>query len=469
MAVVRARSSPPYALIVFVFLTVIFLGLTIWFSIRMGDAEKQATVAKADLAKVKAANDQSFYNSLMKGPNVTGSALSQASAQMTRLKSVIEPGGESKSGDEVAQDAARALSDIGKTDGKLVPVLQNMNNDLNAANAQAASLRTQIKSLEDQAGQAAQANTKAAEAAQAQINQLKEQLTASTNVGSDQRKANEDAMKSFQDQVTKLKEDAEAKGREEFLKRQTLETDLAKANETIKTLRNQLQGQKTALTEALQPAGKIVRAPVGTGEVYIDLGRRDKIVQGMTFSVHDPRIGVRGKIEENPGQNILAADTEAAGKGGIEVIQVGETESLCRIEKVNKNAIIQVGDLISNPVYQNTRNRKTHFRVIGDFDLDGDGVATAGERDRVIQMITAWGGTIDDSVTPQTDFLVAGTPPSVPNKPVQSTPGGVAEQRAKELSSYNDEIVEAKRSSVPILNVNRFLAMIGYYNTSIVR
>jgi hypothetical protein len=468
MAVVRARSSPPYALIIFVFLSVIFLGIAIWLGIGKGDAEKRLDAATRDLARIKRNSDQPFLDVLMRDNKTNASALSVANAQIARLKSVIETS-DNKGADEVVLDAKRILDANGKTDSQLVPALDDFANKLKAAQSEASSLRTQIKTLEDQAAQVAQTNAKNAEAIQTQLNQFKEQLTSQTNVSAEQRKANEDAMSNFQNQVTKLKEDAEAKSREEFLKRQTLEADLAKANETITKLRNQLEGQKTAMTQALQPAGKIVRAPAGTGEVYIDLGRRDKVVVGMTFSVHDPRIGVRGKIEDRPGQSSLAADIEAAGKGGIEVIQVNETESLCRIEKVNKDQMIQVGDLISNPVYQNTRNRKSHFVVVGDFDLDGDGVATTGERDRVSQMITAWGGTIDEEVTPQTDFLVAGTPPAAPSKVMESAPGGIADQRAKELTSYGDKIVEAKRSSVPILNVNRFLAMIGYYNTSIVR
>jgi hypothetical protein len=468
MAVVRARSSPPYALIVFVFLSVIFLGIAIWLGIGKGDAEKRLEAKDKELAQVKGPNDRKTFEALMRDNKSNASALSIANTQITRLKSVIESS-DNKGADEVVLDAKRALDASGKTDSQLLPTLDDYANKLKAATAEATSLRKQIADLQDSATKVAEANTKTAESMQQQLNQFKEQLTAQTNVGAEQRKANEDAVTNFQNQVNKLKEDAEARHREDFLRIQTLEGDLAKANETINTLRNQLQGQKTTLSAAMQPAGKIVRAPGGTGEVYIDLGRRDKVVVGMTFSVHDPRIGVRGKMDDRPGQSVEAGDIEAAGKGGIEVTQVYENESLCRIERTTKGQMIQVGDLISNPVYQNTRNRKSHFVVIGDFDLDGDGVATSGERDRVAQMIASWGGTIDDKVTPQTDFLVAGTPPAAPTRGGDTTPGGVADQRAKEATSYNDTIVEAKRSSVPILNVNRFLAMIGYYNTSIVR
>src|SRR5262249_17985488 len=132
--------------------------------------------------------------------------------------------------------------------------------------------------------------------------------------------------------------------------------------------------------------GKIVRSHPESQEVYISLGRNDHISPGLTFAVYDPRTGVR-----------FDNDQQAAAKGGSEVMEVAENESLSRITQMPKGQTMSSGDLIANPVYQHDKNRKFRFVVIGDFDLDGDGVATAAEHDRLVKMITQWGGVIDDT------------------------------------------------------------------------
>jgi hypothetical protein len=190
---------------------------------------------------------------------------------------------------------------------------------------------------------------------------------------------------------------------------------------------------------------------------------------GLTFSVHDPRIGIKGSVDAlKPGSENQDVGP-AAGKGGIEVEEVGGTESLCRITKTMPGQIIQAGDLLSNPVYQTNKNRKNHFVVFGDFDLDGDGVATAAEHDRVVHLITEWGGVIDDKLSPQTDFLVLGSTPEAPNSNADMTPGSPAATAIQEAKEYDTIEDDAKHDGVPILNANRFLAMVGYYNTTIAK
>jgi hypothetical protein len=469
MAVVRARSSPPYALIVFVFLTVIATGIAIWLGVGKGDAEKRLEAKDKELVRLKKASDEQLVNQLLTGRTPNDTAMFVAGKHMNDLKTAILSDGAGKTPEEVILAAQAAITASGKSNFKLVGIVQEQMKELKTASDQVATLRQQLKTVEDQAAQLASSSKTAADAAQTQINQLKEQLTAATNAGAQERKEKEENATSAQGSLTKAREEAEAARRQLVLQNEELTRQLAQANETIKNLRNMIQKSSVAMTEAIAPAGKIVRAPAGTGEVYIDLGRRDKIVAGMTFSVHDARTGVRGKIDDRPGASAAMGDLEAAGKGGIEVIDVREAESLCRITRVAKDQTMQVGDLIANPVYQNTRNRKSRFVVIGEFDLDNDGVSTAAERDRVTNMITSWGGTIDTAITPQTDFLIAGSAPAAPSAKMEDQPGGVGDQRAKLQKDYDEAVVEAKRSSVPILNVNRFLALIGYYNTSIVR
>jgi hypothetical protein len=183
----------------------------------------------------------------------------------------------------------------------------------------------------------------------------------------------------------------------------------------------------------------------------------------MTFTAYDQRLGVR-----------YGSDAAAEGDGSIEVMEVGPDSSRCRITRATKGHSIQVNDLIANVVYHNDKTRQTRFVIYGDFDLDGDGIATPAERDRLVSMILGEGGQVDDEVTAQTDYLVMGARPASPTVVVDTTapaaaPGTITDQRSREQNRYDDLIASTRSLSIPVLNANRFLSMIGYYNTTIVR
>ena len=228
-------------------------------------------------------------------------------------------------------------------------------------------------------------------------------------------------------------------------------------------LEEQIKGLRPDVVTASgrEPDGIIARTSTDTGEeVYINLGKPDHLQPGQTLRCMTRRRAY-----------VSRPTLKRMSKGSIEVLDVGQNQSLCRVTYAVKGQAMQVGDLIANPVYHQDKNRKFHFVVTGDFDLDGDGVATAAEHDRLVRMIETWGGVIDDNVSTQTDFVVAGSRPASPSLAVVGSDqaGGVPEARTKRQQSFDEIIDEAKHSSVPILNANRFLAMIGYYNTTVVR
>jgi hypothetical protein len=241
-----------------------------------------------------------------------------------------------------------------------------------------------------------------------------------------------------------------------------MKTEIAKRDNKIDQLQTRLKNLTPDLkgNASREPDGKIVRVVSGSNEVYISLGRGDRILPLLTFSVHDPKLGIRSDT-----------DGESRGKGGIEVLEVGEKESLCRITNAEKGQRIQAGDLIFNPVFSTDKTRKFHFVVYGDFDLDGDTQFSSNERERVVRLIQSWGGVIDDTLNTQTDFLVIGNRPSAPLNPGEGAEeeGSVAKAQLAKQKTYDDLVAEAKRSSIPVLNQNRFLGMIGYYNTTIVK
>ncbi len=464
MAVVRARSAPPYALILFVFLWVVSTALAVTFYLSASHAAEDAIAAKKTYDAVYSPRDQAIVQRLLaeKGTAVGAtSALGIADQEITSLKKVI--GSDQPVGAIVAPngDAASALARAGIANGTLLDAVNSLSSQLAAEKKNSEALQANLTSLQAQVQADEKNYNTAADAANKSAAEFKDKLTLATTDSAAAQADKQKAIEQAEAQLSQAKDQAEADRREKVLQIEQMKDQIAQKDQRIATLTDEIDKLRpTSKTNVgREAAGTIVRAATGAGDVYISLGSRDHITPGLTFAVYDPQTGVR-----------FDTDEDAAGKGSIEVVEVGDTESLCRITSTTKGQAVQAGDLIANPVYQHDKNRVFHFVVIGDFDLDGDGVATAAERERLIRLVKNWGGVIDDKVTTQTDFLVAGTRPSAPmvNSDDQ-TPGSVTDERTKKQLAYDETIIEAKRSTVPILNGNRFLAMVGYDNSTVVR
>ncbi|MCL2645960.1 MAG: hypothetical protein FWD61_03020 [Phycisphaerales bacterium] len=453
MAVVHARSTPPYATIIFVFLWVIATGVAIWLAVQRGDDAKK--LAAAD-AKVAAASKD----------------VKDAGVVVDRLKNTMlaEPG---KSADDVIAESTKVLQETGQSTLSLVSAVRDMATRAKKSDEIAAQLKDQNADLERQVGVAIKDKDAAVTAGTASLNQEKAAAAAARDESAKIRADYETQLTDAQAKHTKDSEEREATHRRDVLQIDQLTQDVAKLNSIIQQKNEQiaLMRHKGDMTLAgIEAAGTIIRARPGSNECYINLGRKDRVVPGLTFSVHDPRIGVKLPIETDMSKP--NADTEGGGKASIEVMQVGESESLCRITFTRRGQHIDQGDLIANLFYQQNKNKKFHFVIFGDFDLDGDGIPTTAERDRLVRLITSWGGVVDETITPDTDYLVLGTRPAAPaTKAVadKAAPeaGGVVDQQSLNQKIYDDLFVEAKRASVPILNANRFLTFIGYYNNTV--
>ena len=212
-------------------------------------------------------------------------------------------------------------------------------------------------------------------------------------------------------------------------------------------------------TKALQqPDGVITRVP-GNNTVFINLGQGMEVSPGLTFEVYDKHRGLPPLTTPNGDETELPA-----GKASIEVIRVLPAGSECRIIKTATSQTIVEGDIILNLVYN--PHTKFDFVVYGDFDLAQSGQATAADADVVRRLITQWGGKVSDQVTVDTDFIVLGKEPLVPNLPESPSPLDTErrEKAQKALDAYLDIRSKAIQFSVPILNQNRFLYFVGYYD-----
>lgn len=467
MAVVRpARSSPPYALIIFVFLSVIATGLAVYFYIEMGSYKKQLAdhnETQKAIARPDESKSEVVRTLVAEGAKANRSALGQAVYLLERYRQKIDPTA-TGTGSVIVEDNGRidlARKAVGQAEPALLKALDNVYQ-------QSQENLNRIKQLE---GQLATAQTEYKRAQQAYNTTLAsykrvadEQKTQIDRVSGDLTKTRtqiETTIKKYEGDKGTAQRSHEQELRNLLTKVRQAEDGLKQAGERVKTLEDQVAGMRPTNKTSVGSEGdaKIIRNGISQDEVYVNLGRKDRVTVGLTFAVYDPRLGVGSGVE-------------GRGKGAIEIMDVGENESLARIIRFERGNSILSGDTIANPVFSRDRNRKYRFMVFGDFDLDGDGVATSAERDRVVRMIESWGGQIDAKLDTQTDFVVLGAEPSAQAARFSALSEQTADlvaQRKAQQEQYQQLAKDARAYSIPVLNANRFLAMIGYEASTIVK
>lgn len=241
--------------------------------------------------------------------------------------------------------------------------------------------------------------------------------------------------------------------------RKKAESDAAKALQDKEGLLRKLavyRPQNLDESSIRRAGGEIVQVSKD-GVVYINRGVGDRIYMGMTFEIYDRKEGIPRMANE---------DQLPVGKGSLEVIRVGQGSSECRIIKMQPDQQPMVGDIIANLVYD--PNVKWTFMVYGDFDIDGDGRATAAEFDTIKRLITTL-GIVTDKLNVDTDFLVMGQEPRLPQytkDDIEKSPMIAYEMKKAEeaLKKYDDIKRKALELHIPILNQNRFLYLVGYFD-----
>jgi len=227
-----------------------------------------------------------------------------------------------------------------------------------------------------------------------------------------------------------------------------------------------LKGQLSALRESQVDAtllptkeyalvdGRIIGSDPSQSAVFIDLGRSDRVVLGMSFEVYSNAAAIR------PGPN----GDYPPGKATIEVIRINEGSSVARIVRESRGNPLVDGDVLANAVYDPTK--AYHFVVFGNFDTDSDGVSRPEEQSAIKGIITQWGGLIDDDISGRTDFLVLGDRPILPPSPPSGAPQPVIMQyinMSRVANQYDELFQAATQASIPILNQNRLYTLTGIH------
>ena len=94
------------------------------------------------------------------------------------------------------------------------------------------------------------------------------------------------------------------------------------------------------------------------------------------------------------------------------------------------------------------------------------GCGSPGDADILKRLITQWGGKLQDKPDVNTDFVIMGVEPVVPAVTDPNNANEVLRQNQakQQLEKYTSIVNAASQLSIPIMNQNRFLYFIGYYD-----
>jgi len=352
------------------------------------------------------------------------------------------------------QELETGLKNLGIEGRALFQEVKRLHNDYAA--------QSQLKDTLEEALAKARQRADEAEKAKADLDQSYQDSLASLN---DTMGQTTDALDATQDRI---KEQAS-----------TLEAQMAdargEAHDQVAVLDEQVREKDTEIARLLriidglsggqgtdpgpgnltQADGRIVSLIGGRNEVYISLGRSDRLLMGMTFEV----FGTNELVK-------LDQYEQVRGKATIEVVSVDDGASVARIVRLERGASVKDDDVIVNLAYDPDSIYK--FHVYGDFDIEGTGVATAEGRATIESKISQWGGQVTDGLTYDVDYLVLGAEPPLPTAPPQGEvdPVKIAIYVGKQqdFETYQQLVGEARSLDIPILNQNRFLALVGHYD-----
>ena len=233
-----------------------------------------------------------------------------------------------------------------------------------------------------------------------------------------------------------------------------LRNQIAVLEEQLDRLRGQRSGDTLRpQDEATLIDGRVVSV-AGPDEVIINLGRRDRLVLGLSFEVYSRGTSLQPDQDGN----------FPPGKASVEVIRIDEGTSRARVIRSTRGNPVVANDVLVNPIFDPRKDYK--FVVFGNFDTNRDGIATEIERNQIIALIEEWGGTIQDTIDGTTDFLVLGEPPVLPPQPRQDDPIEVIDRYInlrRTVDRFNELFESAKRAGIPVLNQNRLMTLTGMH------
>ena len=440
-----------YGLITFVVLTVASLGAFIWqFSINQGlvDERSRAVSRATNFGTAPSYYENEAAARSSRVATVMNEDIQALAKLITGKTDAVRPAIE-KAANRLLTQMAAANPDSVLDNDTLLTALQRQSGALSEASAANRELEGRLAQLQKERSDEIAGFKAAREQFQQQIVELKDEVAKIDQEKQDalaakdsqlgEHAASNDAMN---EELSRIKIERQRETRNSEL----VQAQLQDENERLQDKLGQIQGPFDAQAILTKSDGKIQRAIPGSGVVYIDLGNSQRIKPGLNFEVFSPSGGRGGQFR---------------GKASIEVINVSELTSECRVTRTTTGRPIVEGDIIVNIAYE--RNRMPKFVVRGEFDLDYDGQADFDGLDKVVSIIRAWGGQVVDHVDETTDFVLVGARPTVPVLAGSSTVvSDLAKTKQAELAEFSQVINAAQTRYIPVLTQNQFLYLTGY-------
>lgn len=367
------------------------------------------------------------------------------------------------------QEASMQLASGSKRDSAATLATKMKAKNIDETNLLAAidARNTQIENLKNQVAQAEDARKKAMADLQAEVDRVAgldashqktvESLTSQVKALKDEVDSYRTGTDAYKKQIDAQRERIQTESAEKLKNSQDA---LAKSQEEKLILEGQLAALRRAKSadiykgddEAALVDGTIIGTNPDGHQAFISIGNKQRVILGMTFAVYSDKTQIRPDADGN----------YPRGKATLEVVNVGDTSSTCRIvSEVRGNPVVK-GDVIANAIYDPNKTYK--FVVFGNFDTNRDGAATALERQDIVAMIEAWGGKVADDLTGDVDFLVLGERPVMPPRPSADAPLEVVQEfirRQRDVERYDQLNARATSTSIPILTENRLYTLIG--------
>lgn len=344
-----------------------------------------------------------------------------------------------------------------------VSAWQNQIDGLNAQRAEAEATIEREREKLDQREQALLDQQAASAAALAEAENQARQTEARLQAVSQERAELQQMITSGLTDANDLAQRQIAQLNEE---RDALTQELGDNERVMEVLRDRVRELEQLKKELIIPEvttadGEILSVFNNGNQLFINRGRNQGIMLGLTFEVFDASEVIS-----------LSEIGAPRGKATIEVYDLQDDTAACRVVRRQRGGQVVAGDVIANIVYD--PNMVYTFYVYGEFDIEFDG--GGNDLGRIRNLVTEWGGLLAELqededglpvLSPQIDFLVLGNEPLFPDPLPEGTldPEAIAAWQAKveAFESYQALLDDAKKLGIPVLNQNRFIDLVGYY------
>ncbi len=428
--------------------------------VRYAEIVDAGSLSGEEVAKLKEAKK------LLQLPAST-SILNVAIKQRDDLTKLVA--GESVNDIQAAGRAAAAMAAAGEAVGPtgsvsnvtLIAAVEDLTKTVATAKKSTADKDAQIAALNKKLTDAQTAMAAYNQAADGKVDDAQARALTSQQDADAYRKSQDDQLATVQDNWNKTKAEADSSANAAVDVQNRVARELSTVRAERDRLVEQLKLFRLPTDQIVRHAdGQILRLS-GADRLTINLGAGDQISAGMTFEIFD-RFGVPRVASDAPENDKLLQ-----GKASIEVVRVLPGSSECRIVRRSPGMTpITEGDPIVNVVYD--RNAKYDFFVFGKFNLDYKGEPSERDTEVVKRLISQWGADVAAKINTETDFVVLGVEPTVPNYSQAELDGDQLkgyemEKATQELEAFNEVRLKAQALNIPILNQTRFLYLVGYY------